>query len=116
MKTSELKIGDKIKVQTKNEGIQSGRIVKIACMGGFVISGAREGYKSYQFYASPGEVISKLEEIPIEQEKIYTFTETELNNFCKAVVNLERCGYKYCVDFGYDNAVEQWEKKGLACR
>lgn len=32
---------------------------------------------------------------------------TELFELCRAVSKLERAGYKFCVDFGYENAIEK---------
>lgn len=115
MKIQDLKIGDLIQIKSSACHGHPQEYVKI------VDFGPKNGILVYETHLSGGgqwwitrdDVIAKMESTPIEPEKIYTFTETELNHFCKAVVELERHGYKYCVDFGYDNVLEQAKKRGL---
>ena len=110
MKTSELKIGDKIKFQTRTDGIQEGVIVtRTTKIPGFVVNGWKSGYKTFQYHVCLSQIISKIEskEIPVEQERVFTFTEGELHQLCESVYRLTRKGLVYCVDFGYENVVKK---------
>jgi hypothetical protein len=113
MKISELKVGDLIKIKsTYGNPAEYVTIVDFGPTTGILVYETRCGGGG-QWWIVKNDVIAKMESMPIEPEKNYTFTETGLNNFRKAVVELERHGFKCCVDFGYDNAVQEAKRRGL---
>lgn len=38
------------------------------------------------------------------------FSPIDLHELCFAIVQLERLGFKYCSDYGYDNAIDKYKQ------
>lgn len=113
MKISELKGGDLIKIKPSHGHEQE--YVKI------VDFGPKNGILVYETHLSGGgqwwitrdDVIAKMESVPVEQEKIYTFTQGELFELCRSIEILTKDGSIFCRTYGYENAVQEAKRRGL---